>query len=1063
MTTLARCCVCSFIIFTYWCSTISAQLVDIPDPNLKQAILETLNLPDETHLTQQEMLRLTRLGAGENQITDSAGLEHATNLTWLALHGNEIQDLSPLAELLNLETLYLWSNPISDLSPIANLIQLRRLDLGGCQISDIAPLANLTQLESLRLHYNQISDITSLTKLTRLTDLWLQSNQISDITPLARLTQLTELALSHNRIVDVSPLANLENLMDLKLAGNPIRDFSPLLGLNLEHVDMDIHTLQELADVEVEIPDPNLERAIREKLVLPDEIPVTQLVMKQLTGLDAGNSQIKDLVGLEYATNLTRLSLSQNEINNLTSLAGLSYLESLSLWGNPISDLSPLANLTRLRGLDLGACQISDIDPLANLTQLEWLHLHNNRIEDITPLAKLTQLADLWLTSNRIVDVSPLANLTMLEELRIEGNFIKNLNLLEGLSLTRFTYDEICELPRLPIRERIQNRGFPSVFKAWDDILNRPALSREDRFAHHDLFWSPSFGLHWLQANQGVQLAGNVDKALQERDALLDRNSNMLFLFEIRMRDAFVTAFYHEDWSYWIRDTTGNRVSAASDYSAFLVDFTHPGTQDIIVQQAIAVAKCGLYDGIFLDWWEEGHSVLRVDWSNEGYRGNESEQQARDVIIQRVRAAVGDDFLIIVNPNRSQPRRARPYINGLFMETLRDYDGGYRHDGLIEIENTLLWAEENLRKPQVNCLEGWGVEAEAPDSPINRRWMRVFTTTSLTHSDGYVLYITGIRSPNHEHDWSTFEPTHAEVHNRGITHNHHHDHYWYHFWDADLGKPIGPKAQQYQNVEGLFIREFTNGWAVYNRSGSTQEISLPASATPVSDRGDNSASMTHILPDLDGEIYLKAAVEPPTSPYDLNMDGVVNVLDLILTAQNFGGTGGDVNGDGTTNILDLILVAQHFGDASLSAAPAALPVSLSPETVQGWIDMAHAQNDGSIAFAQGIAMLERLLALMIPEKTVLRANYPNPFNPETWIPYHLASDTEVRINIYDIQGALVRQFDIGHQKAGYYTDRTRAAHWDGRNEIGESVASGVYFYTLTTDDYTGTRRMVILK
>ena len=1058
MTTLARCCVCSFIIFTYWCSTISAQLVDIPDPNLKQAILETLNLPDETHLTQQEMLRLTRLGAGENQITDSAGLEHATNLTWLALHGNEIQDLSPLAELLNLETLYLWSNPISDLSPIANLIQLRRLDLGGCQISDIAPLANLTQLESLRLHYNQISDITSLTKLTRLTDLWLQSNQISDITPLARLTQLTELALSHNRIVDVSPLANLENLMDLKLAGNPIRDFSPLLGLNLEHVDMDIHTLQELADVEVEIPDPNLERAIREKLVLPDEIPVTQLVMKQLTGLDAGNSQIKDLVGLEYATNLTRLSLSQNEINNLTSLAGLSYLESLSLWGNPISDLSPLANLTRLRGLDLGACQISDIDPLANLTQLEWLHLHNNRIEDITPLAKLTQLADLWLTSNRIVDVSPLANLTMLEELRIEGNFIKNLDLLEGLSLTRFTYDEICELPRLPIRERIQNRGFPSVFKAWDDILNRPALSREDRFAHHDLFWSPSFGLHWLQANQGVQLAGNVDKALQERDALLDRNSNMLFLFEIRMRDAFVTAFYHEDWSYWIRDTTGNRVSAASDYSAFLVDFTHPGTQDIIVQQAIAVAKCGLYDGIFLDWWKEGHSVLRVDWSNEGYRGNESEQQARDVIIQRVRAAVGDDFLIIVNPNRSQPRRARPYINGLFMETLRDYDGGYRHDGLIEIENTLLWAEENLRKPQVNCLEGWGVEAEAPDSPINRRWMRVFTTTSLTHSDGYVLYITGIRSPNHEHDWSTFEPTHAEVHNRGITHNHHHDHYWYHFWDADLGKSIGPKAQQYQNIDGLFIREFTNGWAVYNRSGKSQQISLAEAVIGVESGQTGTA---HQLADLDGEIYLRAGTRP--APTDINGDGVVNILDLILVAQNFGTTKSDINGDGTTNILDLILVAQHLGETSIPAAPAALPVSLSPETVQGWIDMAHAQNDGSAAFVQGIAMLERLLALMIPEKTVLRANYPNPFNPETWIPYHLASDTEVRINIYDIQGALVRQFDIGYQKAGYYTDRAKAAHWDGRNEIGESVASGVYFYTLTTDDYTGTRRMVILK
>ena len=130
------------------------------------------------------------------------------------------------------------------------------------------------------------------------------------------------------------------------------------------------------------------------------------------------------------------------------------------------------------------------------------------------------------------------------------------------------------------------------------------------------------------------------------------------------------------------------------------------------------------------------------------------EQRARDNIIQRIRAEAGEDFLIIVNPNRSKPLRAGSYINGLFMETLRDYDGGYTHNGLIEIENTLLWAEENLREPQVNSLEGWGVETEAPDSPTNLRWMRVFTTMGLTHSDGYVLYITGIRSPDHQHDWS---------------------------------------------------------------------------------------------------------------------------------------------------------------------------------------------------------------------------------------------------------------------------------------------------------------------
>ena len=104
-----------------------------------------------------------------------------------------------------------------------------------------------------------------------------------------------------------------------------------------------------------------------------------------------------------------------------------------------------------------------------------------------------------------------------------------------------------------------------------------------------------------------------------------------------------------------------------------------------------------------------------------------------------------------------------------------------------------------------------------------------------------------------------------------------------------------------------FIREFTNGWAVYNRSGKAQTITLPASATPVSDRGNNAASPTHLLPDLDGEIYLKAK-----NPADVNGDGTVNILDLVHLANNFGKSDPDINNDGVVNILDLTLVAQQF-------------------------------------------------------------------------------------------------------------------------------------------------------
>ena len=91
------------------------------------------------------------------------------------------------------------------------------------------------------------------------------------------------------------------------------------------------------------------------------------------------------------------------------------------------------------------------------------------------------------------------------------------------------------------------------------------------------------------------------------------------------------------------------------------------------------------------------------------------------------------------------------------------------------------------------------------------------------------------------------------------------------------------------------------------------------------------------------------------------------------------------------------------------------------------------------------------------------ANYPNPFNPETWIPYRLAADADVKLTIYDANGRVVRAIDVGHRIAAVYENRSKAIYWDGRNEFSEQVASGVYFYHLSAGDYSQTRKMLILK
>ena len=99
----------------------------------------------------------------------------------------------------------------------------------------------------------------------------------------------------------------------------------------------------------------------------------------------------------------------------------------------------------------------------------------------------------------------------------------------------------------------------------------------------------------------------------------------------------------------------------------------------------------------------------------------------------------------------------------------------------------------------------------------------------------------------------------------------------------------------------------------------------------------------------------------------------------------------------------------------------------------------------------------------LPKETALLVNYPNPFNPETWIPYQLAQSADVTLTIYDINGHVVRALDLGHQRAGMYQSRARAAHWDGRNAQGEPAASGIYFYTLKAGDFSVTRKMLIRK
>jgi Leucine-rich repeat (LRR) protein len=197
--------------------------------------------------------------------------------------------------------------------------------------------------------------------------------------------------------------------------------------------------VNQLSSEGVVFPDSNLEAAIRAAIDKPTGI-IYAADLEKIVSLTANNSNIKNIKGLEYCTNLGRLDLYDNQITDVKPLAGLTNLQKLRMEGNQIADVKPLAGLTNLQWLGLGDNQITDVKPLVSLTNLQWLELSGNQITDIKPLAGLTNLQWLGLGDNQITDVEPLAGLTTCFLLSLFGNQITDVKPLAGLTNLQWLY-----------------------------------------------------------------------------------------------------------------------------------------------------------------------------------------------------------------------------------------------------------------------------------------------------------------------------------------------------------------------------------------------------------------------------------------------------------------------------------------------------------------------------------------------------------------------------------------------------------------------------------------------
>ena len=1248
------------------------QISDIgPLAGLKQLrVLEIYNNPINDFSPLAGLVRLQRLGVSVQRISDLRRHVDLTRLQSLLLHGsgNQIEDLRLLANSTQLTDLSVSDAQLRDLSFLERLTQLEGLAFFENKISDLKPLANLTQLESLGLFSNEISDLKPLANLTQLRWLDLGWNQISDLKPLAGLTQLRSLYLRYNQIRDVTPLAGLVKLEYLGLRDNPIQDASPLAVLTrLRDVDIEIPeprpgvTTAPAATGNVVMPDAKLAAAVRKALGLGSNAAITKQRIQGLTRLDARDSQITNLTGLEHATRLTFLELRDNQVRNIRPLVNLKNLTELILdnnrvsdirpltnmkqltWlligNNPISDFTPLTNLTELRGLSFGGNNVRDATLFAGLTKLTNLWLGLNKISNITPLADLVNLKVLSLHDNQIRDVSPLAGLVNLETLHLNGNPIQDTSPLANLTKLRDVDIEISQ----PTGPKIEGPWLWTIVPTGGSGGRAAAVSgrdwlatasggavREQQIATHGAIagaavgnkaWTPgklaptggdnitrmvnaiglgtgdidnhvaygSIAFH-SPRQQNTQLYVGSDDAVKVwlNGVLVHNNpvdrgsSDYQDAFPVTLKQGkniLLVAVYEQaqSWSgffgfekaavyslvitpvvqvgaserppmYWINVNSGtlhrlvgaevenlvpnvrNATDLAMDVAGGKLYWTErtgdstgrirranlDGTNVQLVKELKSVPHGIALDaaGRKLYWTASSGKIKRANLNGSGSEnvvpgGLESPKGlALDVSggkvywtemsggirranldgsnVEAVATGLGTPMNIVIfdntvywtekiGENRGEIRFVNLQGN---VVTRNSFTQGFPVGIAVDaVERTFYWTTShgkigrqaldgsNFQPNFVTGLSAPGTLALRVETPMDVETPVVATTDAVVSvSPSPVispavgerltlnLKITAGEAVAGYQFTVRFDPTALRYVESGNGE--------YLPTGAFFVQPVVNRDRV--ELAATALAGVSNGdgtlatltFEVLTVKPSTLTLSAPLFAD---DQGNTS------LPRVEGgEI-----TEPPELKGDVNADGVVNIQDLVLVASSFGKTGqnsADINADGVVNIADLVLVAGALG--ATAAAPSIHAESLGLLTaadVREWLSQAHRLNSSHVDYQRGLLVLEQLLAALAPKETLLLPNYPNPFNPETWIPYQLATSGDVKITIYDARGIVVRRLELGYRQAGYYTNRSRAAYWDGCNALGEHVASGLYFYHLQAEGVSLLRKMVTLK
>ena len=684
-------------------------------------------------------------------------------------------------------------------------------------------------------------------------------------------------------------------------------------------------------------------------------------------------------------------------------MAKLTHLEAKNA---NISNLTGLEAATELTWLDLGHNNLSNISPLAGLTNLKWLWLQYNALTDISPVTRLTNLIELVLQGNAITDISPLSSLTNLTGLWLAYNTISDISPLvanTGLGSGDRVFVNDNPLSSASINTHIpalQSRGVTVEF----DNQAHPALlkiSGDNQTGTSTAALSDPFIIEVQDAN-GTTLAGvSVTFTVTNGGGTLNATNTTT-------------------------DANGRAESTLTlgpNLEKNTVEVSAAGIESLVTFYAISESLPLGVQGAQIYWMDESDGKIH----RANLDGTGVENLVTGLKLPRAIAlGVVDGKMYWTEAIEGKIHRAN--LDGTGVENLVTGLKDPRGIALNMAGGKMYWTDFSQGKIQCASLDGIDVEDLVTELKGPRGIM-------LDMVRGQMYWTEAIEGKIYR----------ANLDGTGVEN-----------LVTGLGYPI------------RIALDVADGKMYWTDIGT-----YPSFDAKIQCANFDGTGVEDLVTGLESPIGIALAIPPdlPPARADVNQDGKVNITDLLLVVSTLGDITptllfGDVNEDDKVTIDDVLLVIEALDDPVTAAAPSnnGRRLPLEGATLEGHLNRLRSHSDGSLKYQRAIAFFQNLLASVAPpDKTQLLANYPNPFNPETWIPYRLAEDALVTLTIYDLSGRVVRTLTVGHRIAAAYESRSKAIYWDGRNVLGEQVASGVYFYHLSAGDYSATRRMIILK